>query len=86
MTHLYRKLGNLGTKVRNKNKPEGSIAEAYLAEEAVIFLYLKDVESVISRRGRPIGKGEPFAMDLETITVAHTYILNNCGIISPYIQ
>ncbi|KAB2620848.1 hypothetical protein D8674_041409 [Pyrus ussuriensis x Pyrus communis] len=48
--------------VRNKGRPEGSIAEAYLVDECLSFcsMYLRDVESRRTRRGRNedgIGRG-----------------------------
>ncbi|XP_070662263.1 uncharacterized protein [Malus domestica] len=48
--------------VRNKGRPEGSIAEAYLVDECLSFcsMYLRDVESRRTRKGRNedgIGRG-----------------------------
>ena len=48
--------------VRNKGRPEGSIAEAYLVDECLSFcsMYLRDIESCRTRRGRNeggIGRG-----------------------------
>ena len=40
--------------VRNKSRPEGSIAEGFIAEECMIFCsrYLHDVDSSLTRSGR----------------------------------
>ena len=48
---LFRFLGHLGTHVRNRNQPEGSIAEGYLAEECVTFCtrYLNGIETMVNR-------------------------------------
>ena len=58
----YRYLQTLKRYVRNKGHPEGSIAEAYLVDECLSFcsMYLRDVESRRTRRGRNedgIGRG-----------------------------
>ncbi|GKF61781.1 hypothetical protein Tco_0181835, partial [Tanacetum coccineum] len=47
MYPFERYMKKLKNYVRNKAKPEGSIAEGYVAEEALTFCsrYLKDVET-----------------------------------------
>ncbi|XP_048427890.1 uncharacterized protein LOC103955232 [Pyrus x bretschneideri] len=78
--------------VRNKGRPEGSIAEAYLVDECLSFcsMYLKDVESRRTRRGRNedgIGRGvsgENVELDLNVLDQCHKYILNNCDEVSPF--
>ncbi|XP_047981858.1 uncharacterized protein LOC125222972 [Salvia hispanica] len=55
MYPIERYLGTLKSYVRNRSKPEGSIAEGYLAEECLRFcsLYLADyVESKFNRESR----------------------------------
>jgi hypothetical protein len=49
-----RYLGHLKSYVRNKARPEGSIAEGYLLEEILTFCsrYLDDIETRWNRRGR----------------------------------
>lgn len=51
---IPRLLGTYKGYVRNKAHPEGSIAEAYIANEALTFcsLYLRDVESAFNRPER----------------------------------
>ncbi|XP_070662297.1 uncharacterized protein [Malus domestica] len=62
MYPIERYLQTLKRYVRNMGYPEGSIAEAYLVDECLSFcsLYLRDVESRRTRRGRNedgIGRG-----------------------------
>ncbi|XP_071719148.1 uncharacterized protein [Rutidosis leptorrhynchoides] len=55
MYPIERYLGTLKSYVRNKSKPEGSIAEGYLAEECLSFcsLYLaSDVETIHNKTSR----------------------------------
>ena len=65
ISHYYRELGHLKTFVRNKAKPEGSIAEGYLAEESLTFCsrYIEDIETRFNRPRRvcdKTGDNEPF--------------------------
>ena len=50
----YRFLGTLKKFVRNKARPEGSIAEAYIDYECVTFMsmYLEDIETRPNRKER----------------------------------
>ncbi|XP_068331576.1 uncharacterized protein [Pyrus communis] len=62
MYPIERYLQTLKRYVRNKGRPEGSIAEAYLVDECFSFcsMYLRDVESRHTRKGRNedgIGRG-----------------------------
>ncbi|KAK2368692.1 hypothetical protein QL285_081869 [Trifolium repens] len=54
MYPIERYLGHLKSYVRNKARPEGSIAEGYLLEEILTFCsrYLDDIETRWNRRGR----------------------------------
>ncbi|GJR90026.1 hypothetical protein Tco_0214037 [Tanacetum coccineum] len=54
MFPFKRYMKKLKNYVRNKAKPEGSMAEGYVAEEALTFCscYLKDVETRFNRPGR----------------------------------
>jgi len=47
VSYFYRELGHLKSFVRNKAQPEGSIAEGYLTEESLTFLF--SVRGRISR-------------------------------------
>ncbi|XP_071699426.1 uncharacterized protein [Rutidosis leptorrhynchoides] len=60
MYPIERYLGTLKSYVRNRSKPEGSIAEGYLAEECVSFcsLYLaSDVETIHNKTSRNHDEG-----------------------------
>ncbi|KAG5539964.1 hypothetical protein RHGRI_020261 [Rhododendron griersonianum] len=59
-------LATLKSYVRNKNRPEGSIAEGYLAEECLTFCsrYLEDVETRFNRVGRNDDEGSTVAARL----------------------
>ena len=54
MLWIDRYLHTLKSYVRNKNHPEGSIAEGYIAEECASFClrYLHDVETKYDREAR----------------------------------
>ena len=47
-------MGDLKDHVRNKSRPEGSIAEGYIAEECLSFcsMYLEDIDTRRTRPGR----------------------------------
>nr|XP_043639273.1 uncharacterized protein LOC122610343 [Erigeron canadensis] len=70
MYPIERYLGHLKRYVRNKAKPEGSIAEGYVVEEAMTFSshYLRGVESKFYKRGKNEEKtyndGKSFALDI----------------------
>ena len=51
---LFRNLGTLKRYVRNKARPEGSIAEAYIVNEALMFcsMYLTRIETCFNRSER----------------------------------
>nr|KAJ0194963.1 hypothetical protein LSAT_V11C700384740 [Lactuca sativa] len=53
MYPVERYLGHLKKYVRNTARPEGSIAEGYVVEEALIFCshYLRGVDSILDKRG-----------------------------------
>ncbi|OMO52139.1 Zinc finger, CCHC-type [Corchorus capsularis] len=57
MYPVERFLLKLGSYLRNKRYPEGSIAEGYLAEECLTFCsrYLEGIETRFSRLGRNVG-------------------------------
>ena len=87
--------------VRNRARPEGCIAECYLADECVKFcsLYLKkvvDVGAINSRNeefedetiieGRPISKGMPLTLSNDMLKIAHRFVLFNTTEVQPYIK
>ncbi|CAN6551339.1 unnamed protein product [Malus baccata var. baccata] len=92
MYPIERYLQTLKRYVRNKGRPECSIAEAYLVDECLSFcsMYLKGVESRHTRRGRNedgIGRGvygEHVELDLNALDQCHRYILNNCDEVNPF--
>lgn len=57
--YVYSYLGTLNDYVRNRSKPEGSIAEGYLVEECLSFcsMYLKDTETRHNWPGRNTDAG-----------------------------
>ncbi|KAK1349188.1 DUF4218 domain-containing protein [Heracleum sosnowskyi] len=91
MFRIERYLCKLKSYVRNKSKPEGSMAEGYLAEECLTFcsrflsdeVQKKEEEqkfnvsySIGSRRNKD---GKPVDLADKVWTDAHRYILFNCG-------
>lgn len=57
---INRMLGKLKGYVRNRARPEGSIVEGYIANEALTFcsMYFRNVETVFSRPERNDDGGE----------------------------
>ena len=82
--------------VRNHNRPEGCIAECYLAEEAVEFCteYLSGTHAIgipksnnyDNKFGRPITGGRSTNIDHKLWLQAHHYVLENTTIVQPYIE
>ncbi|XP_052724058.1 uncharacterized protein LOC128193906 [Vigna angularis] len=82
--------------VKNQYRPEASIVERYIAEEAIEFCtdYLSDVEAIGVPRsryhGRGVGKGTRSAkvvtLNRAEILRAHMYILNNTEEVIPYLS
>lgn len=86
--------------VRSRSRPEGSIAEGYLAEECMTFcsMYLNDVESKLNREkrndeggdnfvtegGRHIGSEKVFMLHDIEWIQAHRYVLNNLSIVDAF--
>lgn len=83
--------------MRNRARPEGSIAEGYLIEECMTFCsrYLDDVESKLTRpvrnsdssgveRDRSLGKRQSFTLSELQKKQAHRYVLFNYEGIGPY--
>ncbi|KAI3824844.1 hypothetical protein L1987_06315 [Smallanthus sonchifolius] len=67
MYPIERYLGHLKRYARNKAKPEGSIAEGYVVEEAITFCshYLRGVESKLGKRDRNDDKTSSDARSFE---------------------
>ncbi|KAL6348316.1 hypothetical protein AAG906_005615 [Vitis piasezkii] len=80
--------------VRNRNRPEGCIAECYIAEEAIEFCteYLSNVDAIgipisanIDQKvGAPIPRGQVVTIDSNLWLHAHHYVLENTTIVQPY--
>ncbi|XP_073120554.1 uncharacterized protein [Henckelia pumila] len=81
--------------VRNRNRPEGCIAECYIAEEAVEFFsdYLSNVHTIgIPSRDREVQRTKPLSKAIvhsashNELQQAHLYVLTNDIEIDPYIE
>ena len=61
MYPIERYIGKLKQYVRNRARPEGSIAEGYVVSEALTFcsMYFRDVETQFSRPERHVGCSDP---------------------------
>ena len=80
--------------VRNRNRPEGCIAECYIAEEGIEFCteYLSNIDAIkipisanIEQKvGAPIPGGQVVAVDSNLWLHAHHYVLENTTIVQPY--
>jgi hypothetical protein len=68
MYPIERRLYTLKKSVRNKARPEGSIAEAYVADEALTFYsrYMEDLETRFNRLPRNVGFSDqsPYTVDV----------------------
>lgn len=97
----YRYMKILKGYVKNQARPEGCIAERYVAEECMKYCsgYIKDALQIGERKnrneveqndfileGRPISKGKPTTVDEEVINAAHRYVLFNTEEVEPYIE
>ncbi|RVW37618.1 PH, RCC1 and FYVE domains-containing protein 1 [Vitis vinifera] len=82
--------------VRNRNRPEGCIAECYIVEEAIEFCteYLSNVDAIgipisanIDQKvGAQIPGGQIVTIDSNLWLHAHHYVLENTTIVQPYIE
>jgi len=79
--------------VRNRNYPEGSIAEGYLADECLTFCsrYLKDdVQTKFNKLPRnldgPIGNGVMATLQPLEWEQAHRYVLFNCELTKSFVK
>ena len=100
MYSIERRLGTFKGYVRNRARPEGSIAEAYIATEALTF-YSKYIE-IADRLSKEVGEDNP-GLNVFDYSIRVTrksrqedkpkdldkmvwYVLNNCPEILPYIK
>lgn len=82
--------------MRNKNRPEGCIAECYIVEEAIEFCteYLPNVDPIgipIARTNNietegPLPGGRLIDIDRDEWKQAHHYVLRNTQAVQPYIE
>ncbi|KAL4287934.1 hypothetical protein AHAS_Ahas19G0235800 [Arachis hypogaea] len=93
MYPIERFLLKLKNYVRNKSRPEGSIAEGYLADECLTFCsrYLNDnvrtkFNNPTKNLDGPIGNGVMISLDPLMWEQSHRYVLFNCNITAPYIK
>ena len=84
--------------VRNRNKPEGCIAEETIAEETIEFFseYHKSMETIgippekhetyDNEEGKPLSAGKSSEVSADLFQKAHLYVIQNTDEIVPYIE
>ncbi|CAL9018746.1 unnamed protein product [Prunus brigantina] len=80
--------------MKNRTRPEGCIAERYIAEEAVEFCteHLSDVSTVGVPSSQKMGVSKPLSgctvsvVDQDLLNQAHLYVLENTEEVLPYIE
>ncbi|GJX94938.1 helitron helicase-like domain-containing protein [Tanacetum coccineum] len=84
--------------VRNRNRPEGCIAEETIAEEIIEFFseYHKSMETIgippdkhetdENEEGKPLSAGKSSEVSAELFQKAHLYVIQNTDEIVPYIE
>ncbi|KAL6279600.1 hypothetical protein ACE6H2_016481 [Prunus campanulata] len=80
--------------VQNRTRPEGCIAERYIAEEAVEFCtdHLSDVSTVGVPSSQNMGVSKPLSgctvglVDMDLLNQAHLYVLENTEEVLSYIE
>ena len=87
--------------MRNPARPEGCIAESYLAEECIRFCseFLKKTTNVEEKtdrnteyennsilEGRPISKSTSITLPEMEKKIAHLAIIQNMAIVEPYVE
>lgn len=87
--------------VRNTARPEGCIAESYLAEECMRFCseFLKKTTNVEEKaernmeyenssilEGRPISTGTSITLTETEKKIAHLAIIQNLALVEPYVE
>ncbi|CAL8167788.1 unnamed protein product [Prunus armeniaca] len=91
---VLEKLQVLKGYVQNRTRPEGCIAERYIAEEAVEFCteHLSDVSTVGVPSSQKMGVSKPLSgctvsvVDRDLLNQAHLYVLENTEEVLPYIE
>jgi len=96
MYPFERVMGQLKGLVRSRSRPEGSIAEGYVAEEVIEFYtyYLGGVEPIglpkSRHEGRLHGTGtigfKLVKVRLELRNKAHLKVLQHLAVVSPYVD
>lgn len=90
MFGIERYLCKLKSYVRNRSKPEGSMAEGYLAEECLTFCsrFLNDGGEIKANENKNVGyligsrrnkDGKSIHLEEKVWVDAHRYVLFNCG-------
>ena len=82
--------------VLNRARPEGCIAERYIAEESTDYCgkYIKQASHIGNTQtrndqgfeGRPIRKRSNILLNDAVLQIAHRYVLLNSEDVQPYIQ
>lgn len=87
--------------VRNHAKPEGCIAESYLADECMKFCadFLKKTTSVEEKldrnteyennailEGRPISAGKSINLTEMEKKIAHLAVIQNLAVVEPFVE
>lgn len=98
---LFRYMKVLKDFVRNPVRPEGCIAESYLAEECVQFCndFLKkktrfepkldrnvEYESNCIVEGRPISAATSITLNEMDKNIAHMAVIHNMAVVDPYVE
>ncbi|XP_062079416.1 uncharacterized protein LOC133783815 [Humulus lupulus] len=101
MYPFERRMKTLKEYVRNRARPEGCIAESYLADECVIFCneFINRIGELNTKKGRneewandvllegrPISGKKEITITDEWIEIAHRYVLLNTSIVEPFIE
>ena len=78
--------------VRNKNRPEGCIAQCYIVEEAIEFCseFLTELDPIgvpfARKEEKPFGEANVIEVDRVSLNQAHLYVLHNTNDVQPYIE
>ncbi|KAI5004385.1 hypothetical protein ZWY2020_031628 [Hordeum vulgare] len=101
MWFVERYIGKLKSNVRNRAHPEGSIAEAFLADECMTFCsrYIvgfetkhnlasrnEDDEELFPHSGNPLGRPRNYVLSGVAKVHAHRYVLFNCSDVNSYLR
>ncbi|XP_062118752.1 uncharacterized protein LOC133832424 [Humulus lupulus] len=98
---INRRMKILKDYVRNRARPEGCIAECYLADECVSFCNEFTDHSIelntkegrneewsndVILEGRPISRRKEIILTDELLEIAHRYILLNTSVVEPFLE